>query len=221
MWNFQLCSFIHWSIWVTCGSMLLASHLCCWRLQHLALYVQTFESFFFVPAMLIGIIDFNHFLLLSVTLTLPWGYKVRWNQNLLALYSYTVFSWSTWSLLLFSSWWSWYYIWVGFINQGKWLLSHWWRQKNFKVGFYGFGQLWTRLLQTWCVDKYQSLHSDSSLSDCDLYWKSQVCKKQKTFRTSYLTKVDWFGWNLVCCRGLICLMSLMFNLSDLICFQAR
>ena len=40
---------------------------------------------FFVGAMLVGTIDFYHFLLLSLSLTLPGGLKVNAKQNLLLL----------------------------------------------------------------------------------------------------------------------------------------
>ena len=48
-------------------------------------YTQTFYPQFFIPAILIGTIDFDHFILLSLTL----GYKVSMKQNLLASISHT------------------------------------------------------------------------------------------------------------------------------------
>ena len=46
-------------------------------------YAQAVQPTLFIPAMLIGIIDFYHFIPLSLTLTLPEGHKVSTKQNLL------------------------------------------------------------------------------------------------------------------------------------------
>ena len=53
-------------------------------------YRQAVQPNFFLPAMLIGTIDFKHFVLLSLTLTLPGGLKVSAMQNLLASFSHTL-----------------------------------------------------------------------------------------------------------------------------------
>ena len=50
---------------------------------------QTVLPKFFVPAMLIGTIDFCHFISLSLTLTFLWGHRVSAKQNLLASFSWT------------------------------------------------------------------------------------------------------------------------------------
>ena len=42
--------------------------------------------------------DFNHLMLFSVTWILGWGHKVSTKQNLLALFSFTLFNWSGWNL---------------------------------------------------------------------------------------------------------------------------
>ena len=47
-------------------------------------YMQT-------DAVLIGTINLNHFILLSLTLTFPGGYKVNTKQNLSASFSHTRF----------------------------------------------------------------------------------------------------------------------------------
>ena len=48
------------------------------------------QIFSYLPsAMLTCIIDIYHFILLSLTLTLPWGHKVSAEQNLLASFSHT------------------------------------------------------------------------------------------------------------------------------------
>ena len=46
-------------------------------------YTQTVQPNSFIPAMLIGTIDFYHFILLSLTLTLDGGHKIDAKQNLL------------------------------------------------------------------------------------------------------------------------------------------
>ena len=52
-------------------------------------YMQTSRPNLFIPAILIGTIDFYHFILLSLTLTLPGGHKVSAKQILLASFSCT------------------------------------------------------------------------------------------------------------------------------------
>ena len=47
--------------------------------------------YLFIPARLIGIIDFCHLMLLSVTLSLPAGHNDSTMQNLLASISCTIF----------------------------------------------------------------------------------------------------------------------------------
>ena len=79
--------------------------------------MQTFQSLFFIPAMLIGTIDFYHFLPLSLALTLPGSHKVSAKQNLLASFFCTLFSWSEWNEIWSwsnSSWTYWYCFWVKF-----------------------------------------------------------------------------------------------------------
>ena len=101
----------YWSIQVSYGSKLWfvfahqAGHLsvcrvlCCkdFNIGH---YTQTVQQIFFTPAMLIGTMDFCHFIPLSLTLTLPGGHKVSTKQNLLASFSWPLFIWSGWR------WWS-------------------------------------------------------------------------------------------------------------------
>ena len=54
-------------------------------------YTQTVQPVLFIPAMLIGSIDFYHFIPLSLTLTLGGGHKISTKQNLLASFSRTLF----------------------------------------------------------------------------------------------------------------------------------
>ena len=54
-------------------------------------YSQSFQPMFFIPAMLIGTIDFYHFIPLSVTLIMAEVHKVSSKQDLLALFTHTFF----------------------------------------------------------------------------------------------------------------------------------
>ena len=74
-------------------------------------YLQTIQPIFFHACHACR----HHWLLpfrqLSLTLTLPGGHKVSSDQNVLASFSGTLFSWSGWNLTLCwskSSWTSWY-----------------------------------------------------------------------------------------------------------------
>ena len=51
--------------------------------------MQTFQSFFSVPAMLVATIDFYHFVPISVTLTVGGGLRVGTKQNLMASFCHT------------------------------------------------------------------------------------------------------------------------------------
>ena len=64
-----------------------------WQILNVGHHVQTFyPDFFVIPVMLIGTIDFYHFIPLSVTLTMAGGHTVCAKQNMLALLSHTLFS---------------------------------------------------------------------------------------------------------------------------------
>ena len=52
---------------------------------------QTSKPILFIPAILIGAIDFYHFIWPSLTLTLPGGHKISTEENLLASFSPTFF----------------------------------------------------------------------------------------------------------------------------------
>ena len=60
-------------------------------------------SQFFIPTMLIGTIDFYHFIPLSVILTMVGGHKVSAKQNLLASFSCTPLIWLGWKLIWYCS----------------------------------------------------------------------------------------------------------------------
>ena len=67
-----------------------AGRLAWQQLEHWTLHVNFLTNFFFILAMLIGTIDFNHFTLFSLILTVPGGHKVSAKQNLFTPLSSTV-----------------------------------------------------------------------------------------------------------------------------------
>ena len=95
-----------WSIWVTYGSILSvefvlpACHIVWQLLKCWALCAKLSTKFLCIPFMLIGTIDFYHFMILTVTLTLAGDHKVNAKQNLLASCSCSLFSWSGWNWVL-------------------------------------------------------------------------------------------------------------------------
>ena len=70
---------------------------------NIGLNTQTVQPNFFIPAMLMGTIEFYPFVVISLTLTLPRGHNVSTKQNLSASFSPTLFIWSGWNLM---RWWS-------------------------------------------------------------------------------------------------------------------
>ena len=54
-------------------------------------YMQTVQPNFLIPAMLVGSVDFYHFIPLSVTMTSAGGHKVSTKQDLLASFCGTFF----------------------------------------------------------------------------------------------------------------------------------
>ena len=52
-----------------------------WQNFQVRYYKQTFQSISFVPTMLVGTIDFHHFIPLSLTLIVPGGHKVSAQQT--------------------------------------------------------------------------------------------------------------------------------------------
>ena len=92
----------------------------------------------FIPALLIGTIDFCHFIPLSLTLSLPGAHKGSMKQNLLGSFSPTLCIWSGWNLMWWwssSSWLSWDYFWVRFFETREKLLLYR-LHKNFNVGMH-------------------------------------------------------------------------------------
>ena len=81
--------------------------------------IQTVPPAFVIPVILIGAVDFYHFIPLSLTLTLPGGHTVCENWNLLASFSPKLFIWLGWNSMWWwssSSWTSWYYFWIKVIE---------------------------------------------------------------------------------------------------------
>ena len=130
---------------------------------------KLFNQFFFIAAMLIGTIDFYHFVPLSLILILPGGHKVNAKQNLLSSFSQTLFIWSRWNLMWWWSHWSWTsreYLWVRLIKIRETSAVLVTASKNFII-WHAFGSLKINLIPTWCGDSidryYFTLHFDTSL----------------------------------------------------------
>ena len=141
----------------------------CWTIH------TNFLTVFFIPAMLIDTFDFNHFIPLSLTLTLLGGHEVSEKQNLLASFSRTLFNWSNWNLIGVKAFQVEYHE-----NDFEWDLVKQWKitavlltpSKFFDVGMYS--------------DIYESI------------WFNLRSQESKKFFANYLTKFSMFGWNLVC-----------------------
>ena len=102
-------------------------------------HTQTVQPSFYIPTMLIGTIDFNHFIPLSLTLTLPGGHMISAKENLLAVFSPTLFICWGWNLMLWWSNWSWRSwdcFWIRFVETKGITASCWLRQKAFNVGMH-------------------------------------------------------------------------------------
>ena len=86
------------SMWVAYGSLkwvvfVQLAILCGWNCC-IGSYMLTFQLNFVIPPILIGTIDFSHFMPFPLTLTLSGRHKVNTKQNLLALFSCTFLNWS-------------------------------------------------------------------------------------------------------------------------------
>ena len=87
---------IHMSIIWICVTIRVCPSILCGRKFNIGHYTQTLQPNLFIPAMLIGTIDFYQFILFSLTLALPGGHMVSAKQNLLASCSPTLFIWTFW-----------------------------------------------------------------------------------------------------------------------------
>ena len=101
-------------VWVTWIYVLSHVHLVC-RPSGKNYNVWRYMETSFIPAMLIGTIDFHHFMPLSVAfnLTLAGGHKVSVKQNLLTPFSHTLFNWMGWNLIW---WWS-----ISLLSESSWI----------------------------------------------------------------------------------------------------
>ena len=77
------------SVWVYVISHVWLAILGC-KNFYIGLNMQSFQSNFVIHIMLIGTIDFCHFIPFSMSLTRAQGHKVSPKQNLLASFSHTL-----------------------------------------------------------------------------------------------------------------------------------
>ena len=138
-------------------------------------YSQTFQPNLFILCVLLGSIDFYHFIPHSLTLTMAWSHKVSAKQNLLASFPPTLFNWWGWNMTCWwsnSSWTSWYYFWIRFIETREITAVLMTASKNFNIGMH-FGiheSIWFKLPLPW------------------LWFKATGVPESKNFCANYLTK---------------------------------
>ena len=82
-------------------------------------YMQILQPNFFIPAMVVGIVDFLHFRSLSVILALARGHKVSTKQNFIFLHAFQVISMNLMQCWCIFNWISWFYFSVRFIESRK------------------------------------------------------------------------------------------------------
>ena len=81
-----------------------------------------------------------------------WGFQVSAKQNLLTSFSRTLFIWSGWNWMRWwssSSWTSWDYFWIRFIEMREIMLLH--RQHKQFQCWHAFGHIWISLIQTFSL----------------------------------------------------------------------
>ena len=108
-------------------------------------YTQIVEPKLFIPPMLVGTIDFYHFILLSLTLTLHGDHKV--SAKLLNSFSPTLFFiWWRWNLMwwwISSSWIPWDYFWWKCMGTKKIAAVLQTASKKFNIGMHSDVYKWT------------------------------------------------------------------------------
>ena len=159
----------------SCSSGWPAGHLV-WQKFDVAHCRQAVQPIFFILVMLIGTMDFYHFVPLYVILTLPGSHNVSTKQNLLASFYHTLFIWSGWNLMW---WWS---------NSG--CIWDYWNKGNkccftdyIKTLTLAYIQMfmngfWFKLGVM--IDAIVFYTLVTSLTDLDLDSRSQECRKTKT-----------------------------------------
>ena len=172
-------------------------------------------SFFFIPAMLIRIIDFYHFMSLSLALTLPGDHKISAKENLLASFSPALFIWSGWTLMWCwssSSWTSWDYFWIRFIETRErtavlltaYEIWHW----------HAFQSLGIDLIQSLGIDLIQTCHGGAYILPYILILVSLTLTLTECNRSGRMQKlllqlphkvVNGFEWNLMYWWDLLCI----------------
>ena len=172
-------------------------------------------SFVFIPAMLIRIIDFYHFMPVSLALTLAGDHKISAKQNLLASFSPALFIWSGWTLMWCwssSSWTSWDYFWIRFIETRErtavlltaYKIWHW----------HAFQSLGTDLIQSLGIDLIQTCHGGAYILPYILILVSLTLTLTESNRSGRMQKlllqlphkvVNGFEWNLMYWWDLLCI----------------
>ena len=155
------------------------SILCGKNVEH---YTQTVQPNLFIPTVLKGTIDFYHFTWISLTWTLPGGDKVSAKQNPLGSFSGTLFIWSGWNLMRLwsnSSWTSWDYFWVGFVETREITAVLQTASKDFAVGMHLDVYAWISFKLGKMIDtKKTPKHFDTSLTDLDIDQGHRSARKQ-------------------------------------------
>ena len=179
--------------------------------------MRTVQPNFYMPAVLIGTIDFHHFVPLSLTLTLPWGHKVSVKPNLNLLHTFHLirmkfdvmrhYKLIILTLLLNKIYWN--------KENGCCFTDC---VKNWRC--HAFGRLQISLIQIWYDDRSILLYSTFLwYIDLDVDSGSQCLKARtsapvfsQSFCTSFLTKfssdINGFWsvetcWSVECCPHFI------------------
>ena len=143
--------------------------------------------------MLIGTIDFYHFVPLLVALNLAWGHKVSRKQNLLVTFSDTPFNWRGWNLVGCWHDFSWksccHFLERDFRSEGRTCcFADCIKKKSNAV--HAFWCLETDLVHTWYDDRhYWTWCFDSDLWDLYVESRSQGCIESKNVFANYPQKL--------------------------------
>ena len=192
-WSFSvalaiLCLF--WCLPVLHGKNFNIGHTC-----------KYFSEFLWIRAMLVGTIDFYHFMPLSLTFTLAEGCKVSSKPNLLAfdfIFSHTLqLIWMKFGVvkqfklnilrLLYKE--------ICGIKRNRALLFYWLHQKNFDIH--------VDIYELICFKVHVMIdttkHFDASLCNLDFIQGHGCARKQKLLCLLFPKVLNGFGWDLACC----------------------